>query len=103
MSISEIGDGLLGLFIFVCIIAAFAIGLWELSPWTSIGFFISVVIAICKGHIDVYVPALILGSTVVSYLVTAVIRIMVNIAYTGDVAGALIMLAVIIYLLRKRS
>jgi hypothetical protein len=77
--------------------------LWELNPLTSIGFIISVVVAIIKGSIsfekledNLGILCLIFGGTILSYLATSQIHNLISIALAGDLVGAFVMGIVIL-------
>jgi len=79
--------------------------LWNLNPLTSIGFVISVLIAILKGHIsisklenNIRILLFIFVGTIVSYAATSQISTLLNIALAGDLIGAIIIGLVIILL-----
>lgn len=77
--------------------------LWQISPITSIGFIISVIIAILKGHIafgklegNIRILVFIFGGTVLSYAATSLIPNMLNIVLAGDFISAIIIGLVIL-------
>jgi hypothetical protein len=79
--------------------------LWNLNPLTSIGFVISVLIAILKGHIsisklenNIRILLFIFVGTIVSYAATSQISTLLNITLAGDLIGAIIIGLVIILL-----
>lgn len=76
------------------------IRLWELNPLTSIGFVISVAIAIWKGHISITkeiiednlsILLFIFIGTVISYAATSQIPSVLGLVFGGDLIGAVIM------------
>lgn len=82
---------------------AFVTTLWQLSPITSIGFVVSVIIAIYKGHISVEklednlsILLFIFVGSVVSYAATSLIPYLLNVAFGGDLISAIVMGAVIL-------
>jgi hypothetical protein len=71
--------------------------LWELSPITSIGFVLSIIIATLKGHIrfdkleeNLRIMLFIFGGTIVSYAATSMIPNLVSSVLAGQFIGALI-------------
>jgi hypothetical protein len=71
--------------------------LWGLSPIASIGFVLSIAIAILKGHIrfdkledNLRIMLFIFGGTVISYAATSMIPSLVGFAIAGQLMGALI-------------
>jgi len=97
----------LGIVIFIDLVKT----LWQLSPLTSIGFVISVFIAIWKGHIsiekledNISILLLIFVGTVISYVASSMIPNMLNVAFGGDLISAAIMGVVILIIwLRGRE
>ena len=77
--------------------------LWELSPITSIGFVISIIIAILKGHIrldkfeeNLRIMFFIFGGTVISYMATNLIPDLIGFITAGELIGSLIIGVVIL-------
>ena len=77
---------------------AFVTALWQLSPLTSIGFVISVIVAIYKGHISIdkmednlSILLFIFVGTIVSYAATSMIPTLLNVAFGGELLAAVIM------------
>jgi hypothetical protein len=71
--------------------------LWELSPITSIGFVVSIITAILRGHIrfdkleeNLRIMLFIFGGTVISYAATSLIPTLVSSILAGQFIGALI-------------
>lgn len=83
----------IGLILFVDMV----VKLWDLNPITSIGFVVSVVIAILRGHIsldkmegNLRILVFIFVGTVLSYAATSLIPNLFGIALTGNFVGAVI-------------
>ena len=79
--------------------------LWNLSPLTSIGFVVSVAVAIVKGHISIdkmdgnlRILLFIFVGTVISYAAISLISNMIGVALAGSFASAAIILLVILAL-----
>lgn len=77
--------------------------LWNLSPLTSIGFVISVIIAIANGHMNLgkmegnlRILGFIFGGSILSYAATSMIPDLWGIVRGGDIIGGLIILLVIV-------
>lgn len=77
---------------------AFVTALWQLSPLTSIGFVISVIVAIWSGHISIdklednlKILLFIFAGTVISYAATSMIPTLLNVAFGGELLAAVIM------------
>lgn len=79
--------------------------LWQLSPLTSIGFVISVVVAIWTGHMSIdkfednlNILVFIFAGTAVSYAATSMIPTLLNVAFAGELLAAVIMGLIILML-----
>jgi uncharacterized membrane protein len=77
--------------------------LWTMSPITAIGFVISVIVAIIKGHIrwdklvdNLRILLFIFVGTAISYAATSLLPSLINSVSAGQFIGALITGAVIV-------